>query len=81
VAKWKSRQSHVGGQTHLVGPSDGAILDFVVEKNSINPIVTHLLKNALRGAIALLEVRDEAKDLALMPSVGSHAFEKTVRID
>jgi len=70
-----------GVQTHVVGPADGAILDVVVEKKGIYPIVTHSLKDALRGAIALLEVSDEAKDLALMPSVAPQALEKTARVD
>jgi nitrite reductase (NO-forming) len=69
-----------GVQTHVVGPADGAILDVVVEKKGIYPIVTHSLKDALRGAIALLEVTDEAKDLALMPSVAPQALEKTIRV-
>jgi nitrite reductase (NO-forming) len=70
-----------GVQTHVVGPADGAILDVVVGKKGIYPIVTHSLKDALRGAIALLEVSDEAKDLALMPSVAPEASKKIVKVN
>jgi nitrite reductase (NO-forming) len=70
-----------GIQTHVVGPADGAILDVVVENKGVYPVVTHSLKDALRGAIAILEVSDEAKDLALMPSVEPMAPEKTARVE
>jgi nitrite reductase (NO-forming) len=70
-----------GVQTYVVGPADGAILDVVVEEPGIYPVVTHSLKDALRGAIALLNVSDEAKDLALMPSVAPKTLEKTARVD
>lgn len=59
-----------GVQTFLVPPAGGAILDLIVEEPGVIPIVTHSLTDALRGAIALLEVTEEAEQLALMPSVG-----------
>ncbi|MDT7043210.1 multicopper oxidase domain-containing protein [Candidatus Nitronereus thalassa] len=58
-----------GVQTFVIGPAGGAILDVVVDQAGIYPIVTHSLTDALRGAIALLEVKDDAKRLALMPFV------------
>jgi nitrite reductase (NO-forming) len=58
-----------GVQTFLVPPAGEAILDLVVEEENVIPIVTHSLTDALRGAIALLEVTEEAELLALMPSV------------
>ena len=58
-----------GVQTYSVPPAGGAIFDLVVEQEGVIPIVTHSLKDALRGAIALLEVTEEAQKLALMPSV------------
>ena len=60
-----------GVQTFLVPPAGGAILDLIVEEEGVIPIVTHSLRDALRGAIALLEVTKEAELLALMPSVTS----------
>lgn len=66
-----------GVQTQVIGAADGAILDVVVEQKGVYPIVTHSLKDALTGAIALLEVSDEAKTLPLMPSVGPKATETT----
>lgn len=68
-----------GVQTQVIGAADGAILDVVVEQKGVYPIVTHSLKDALTGAIALLEVSDEAKDLALMPSVGPQATGKVAQ--
>ena len=56
-------------QTQVVGPADGAILDLIVDKENIIPIVTHSLTDALRGAIALLEVKKDAEELPLMPFV------------
>lgn len=70
-----------GLQTHVVGPADGAILDVVVDNKGVYPIVTHSLKDAMRGAIALLQVSDDAKDLALMPLVESSAPTKTARAE
>ena len=58
-----------GVQTFVIGPAGGAILDVVVEQEGVYPIVTHSLTDALRGAIALLEVKEDAKQLALMPYV------------
>ena len=58
-----------GVQTFVIGPAGGAILDVVVDQAGVYPIVTHSLTDALRGAIALLEVKDDAKRLALMPFV------------
>ncbi len=58
-----------GVQTFLIPPAGGAILDMTVEEEGVIPVVTHSLTDALRGAIALLEVTKEAKTLALMPSV------------
>lgn len=58
-----------GVQTFLVPPAGGAILDMVVEEEGVVPIVTHSLTDALRGAIALLEVKEDAELLTLMPSV------------
>jgi nitrite reductase (NO-forming) len=58
-----------GVQTQVVGPADGHILDVVVDQKGVYPIVTHSLKDGLRGAIALLEVKDDAEDLPLMPFV------------
>ncbi|GJL49971.1 MAG: hypothetical protein NPIRA01_11980 [Nitrospirales bacterium] len=56
-------------QTQVVGPADGAILDMIVDEENIIPIVTHSLTDALRGAIALLEVKKDAEQLPLMPFV------------
>ncbi len=58
-----------GVQTFLVPPAGGAILDLVVDEEGVIPIVTHSLTDALRGAIALLEVTEDAEQLALRPSV------------
>ncbi len=58
-----------GVQTFVIGPAGGAILDVVVEQEGIYPIVTHSLTDALRGAIALLEVKKDAQQLGLMPYV------------
>ena len=58
-----------GVQTFVIGPAGGAILDVVVEQAGVYPIVTHSLTDALRGAIALLEVKKDAQPLALMPYV------------
>jgi len=58
-----------GVQTFLIPPAGGAILDLEVEEEGVIPIVTHSLTDALRGAIALLEVTKDAKLMALMPSV------------
>ena len=62
-----------GVQTFLVPPAGGAILDLVVDQEGVIPIVTHSLTDALRGAIALLEVTEEAEQLALMPFVAPQA--------
>lgn len=58
-----------GVQTFVVGPAGGAVLDLVAEQEGIYPIVTHSLTDALRGAIALLQVSAEAASLPLMPGV------------
>lgn len=59
-----------GVQTQLIPPAGAAVLDMVVgEDEGVYPIVTHSLTDALRGAIALLKVSNEAKTLALMPFV------------
>jgi len=58
-----------GVQTFLIPPAGGAILDLIVEEEGVIPIVTHSLTDALRGAIALLEVTKDAELMALMPSV------------
>jgi nitrite reductase (NO-forming) len=59
-----------GVQTQLVPPAGAAILDMVVgEDEGVYPIVTHSLTDALRGAIALLKVDKQAKQLPLMPFV------------
>jgi nitrite reductase (NO-forming) len=58
-----------GVQTFVIGPAGGAILDVVVDQEGVYPIVTHSLTDALRGSIALLEVKEDAKRLALMPFV------------
>lgn len=58
-----------GVQTFVIGPAGGAVLDVVVEQEGVYPVVTHSLTDALRGAIALLEVKPEAKALELMPYV------------
>lgn len=68
-----------GAQTQMIGTADGAILYVVVEQKGVYPIVTHSLKDALTGTIALFEVSDEAKKLALMPSVGPQATEKIAK--
>ena len=60
-----------GVQTFVIGPAGGAILDVVVEQEGVYPVVTHSLTDALRGAIALLEVKKDAERLALMPFVRS----------
>ena len=58
-----------GVQTFVIGPAGGAILDVVVEQEGVYPVVTHSLTDALRGAIAILEVKPEAKNMGLMPAV------------
>lgn len=70
-----------GIQTQLIAPADGAILDLVVEQEGVYPIVTHSLTDALRGAIALLEVKKDAKDLALMPSIVPFASSKMAKAE
>ena len=70
-----------GVQTYTVSPAGGAIFDLVVEEEGVYPIVTHSLTDALRGAIALLEVTEDAEDLALMPSVVPMAPAKTAMAD
>ncbi len=57
-----------GVQTFMVPPAGAAILDMVLDKGEgVIPIVTHSLTDALRGAIAILKVHKDAKDLPLMP--------------
>jgi nitrite reductase (NO-forming) len=59
-----------GVQTHTVGPAGAAILDIVLEKGEgVYPIVTHSLTDALRGAIAILKVSNDAQKLPLLPFV------------
>lgn len=58
-----------GVQTFVIGPAGGAILDVVVEQEGVYPVVTHSLTDALRGAIAILEVKPEAQKMGLMPAV------------
>lgn len=58
-----------GVQTFVVGPAGGATLDVVVDQEGVYPIVTHSLTDALRGAIAILEVKPDAKSFGLMPGV------------
>lgn len=62
-----------GVQTYVVGPAGAAVLDMVVEREGVYPIVTHSLTDALRGAIAILEVRKDAQTLPLMPYMESPA--------
>ena len=69
---WESGNpaNHLKGvQTYVVGPAGAATLDMVVEREGVYPIVTHSLTDALRGAIAILEVKKDAKPLPLMPFV------------
>ncbi len=57
-----------GVQTYMVPPAGAAIMDMVLDKGEgVIPIVTHSLTDALRGAIAILKIHKEAKDLPLMP--------------
>ncbi len=57
-----------GVQTYMVPPAGAAIMDMVLDKGEgVIPIVTHSLTDALRGAIAILKVHKEARDLPLMP--------------
>ncbi|CAE6714423.1 MAG: multicopper oxidase domain-containing protein [Nitrospira sp.] len=59
-----------GVQTQLIPPAGAAILDMVLDNNDgVYPIVTHSLTDALRGAIALLKVDKDARQLPLMPLV------------
>lgn len=59
-----------GVQTYMVPPAGAAIMDVVLDKGEgVIPIVTHSLTDALRGAIAILKVHEDAKDLPLMPFV------------
>ena len=58
-----------GVQTYVVPPAGGAILDVVVEAEGAYPIVTHSLTDALRGAIAILVVKEDAQQLTLLPYV------------
>lgn len=61
-----------GVQTYTVPPAGGATFDVVVEQAGFYPIVTHSLTDALRGAIAILEVKENAQELGLMPGVEPH---------
>ena len=65
----------------MIGSAKGEIANIVVKNKGIYPIVPHSLKNALRGAIALLNVSDEPKDLTLMPSIAPKPLEKTARVN
>jgi nitrite reductase (NO-forming) len=59
-----------GVQTYMIPPGGGAILDIVLEKGEgVYPIVTHSLTDAERGAIAILQVSQEAQTLPLLPYV------------
>jgi nitrite reductase (NO-forming) len=58
-----------GVQTVVVGPGDAHTVDVVVENEGAYPLVTHSLTDALRGAIAVLVVKKDAKKLPLMPFV------------
>ena len=69
---WESGNpaNHLKGvQTYVVGPAGAATLDMVVDREGVYPIVTHSLTDALRGAIAILEVKKDAQKLPLMPYV------------
>jgi nitrite reductase (NO-forming) len=69
---WESGNpaNHLQGvQTYVVGPAGAAILDMVVDQEGFYPIVTHSLTDALRGAIAILEVKKDAQKLPLLPYV------------
>ena len=65
-----------GVQTFTVPPAGGAILDLIVDEENVIPIVTHSLTDALRGAIALLEVTTDAEPMPLMPLVDPTASAK-----
>ena len=58
-----------GVQTVVVGPGDAYTVDVVVDNEGGYPLVTHSLTDALRGAIAVLVVKKDAKKLSLMPFV------------
>jgi len=70
-----------GVQTYTVPPAGGAIFDLIVEEEGVIPIVTHSLADALRGAIALLEVTADAEDLPLMPFVAPLPAAKTAMLE
>ncbi len=56
-----------GVQTYVVGPGSAATFDVVVESEGAYPLVTHSLTGALRGAIAVLVAKPDAKPAPLMP--------------
>lgn len=51
---------HFGLQSFVVGPGDGATFDLISPKAGANAIVTHSLRGALSGAIAVIIFSDDA---------------------
>jgi nitrite reductase (NO-forming) len=51
---------HYGLQSFVVGPGDGATFDLISPKAGANAIVTHSLRGALSGAIAVIIFSDDA---------------------
>lgn len=62
-----------GLQSYTVGPGDGAVFDLISPKEGANAIVTHSLKGALTGAIAVIMFSNDAD-----PEVG-HGDKLVVR--
>lgn len=50
----------VGMQSFTVGPGDGAVFDLISPKEGANAIVTHSLRQALSGAIAVIMFTKDA---------------------
>jgi nitrite reductase (NO-forming) len=53
----------VGLQSFVVGPGDGATFDLISPKEGANVLVTHSLKGALTGAIAVMMFSRDADPL------------------
>ncbi len=49
-----------GLQTYVVGPGDAASLDIISPKEGANALVTHSMRQALSGAIAVLDFSNDA---------------------
>jgi len=54
----------VGLQSYTVGPGDAAIFDLISPREGSNAVVTHSIRAALSGAIAVIDFDDDADDEA-----------------